>query len=63
MFLQVHITDNSTLTDEMAEFDDSHVAHTAQLIFDASMYNQVVATCPYTLDLTEQTLNQNTVCS
>ena len=53
----MHITDNSTLTDEMAEFDDSHVAHTAQLFFDATLYDQVAATYPYTLDLTERTLN------
>ena len=41
----------------MAEFDDSHVAHTAQLFFDATLYDQVAATYPYTLDLTERTLN------
>lgn len=53
----MHITDNSTVTDEMTEFDDSHVAHTAQFFFDSALYDQVAATYPYTLDLTERTTN------
>ena len=41
----------------MAEFDDSHVAHTAQFFFDSALYEQVASTYPYTLDLTDRTLN------
>lgn len=48
---------NTSITDEMDEFDDSHVAHTAQFFFDATFYDQVAATYPYTLDLTTRTTN------
>ena len=57
MFMQVHVPYNTSIADEMDEFDDSHVAHTAQFFFDASLYDQVAATYPYTLDLTDRTTN------
>ena len=54
--MQVHVPYNTTL-DEMDEFNDSHVAHTAQFFFDAMLYDQIAATYPYSLDLTTRTLN------
>ena len=54
--MQVHVPYNTSL-DELDEFNDSHVAHTAQFFFDATLYNQIAATYPYNQDLTERTIN------
>ncbi|KAL0030604.1 hypothetical protein WJX79_009288 [Trebouxia sp. C0005] len=55
--VKVHVPYNTSIVDEMSEFDDSHVAHTAQFFFDPTLYDQVAATYPYTLDLTTRTTN------
>ena len=47
---------NTTL-DEMDEFNDSHVVHTAQLFFYAMLYDQLAIRQPYIQDVTERTLN------
>ena len=48
---------NLTL-DESEQFDDSHVAHTAQFFFDDSFYSQNIAPIqPYVLDTTTRTTN------
>lgn len=57
MCVQVHVPYNTSIVDEEAEFEDSHVAHTAQVFFDATLYDQIAATYPYTLDLTTRTTN------
>lgn len=55
--MQVHVPYNTSIVDQQEEFDDSHVAHIAQFFFDASLYDQIAGTYPYTLDLTTRTTN------
>ena len=44
--MQVHVPYITSIVDELAEFEDSHVAHTAQFFFDASLYDQSGSNAP-----------------
>ena len=53
----MHVPYNLTGT-EIEQFDDSHVAHTAQFFFDSTFYSEQIAPIePYVLDTTERTTN------
>ena len=55
MDVQVHVPYNTTL-DEYEQFEDSHLAHTAQFFFADSLYDQIAVLEPYVGDSVTRTL-------